>query len=130
MHALHEQRHFNEVSKRQYMKFCQTVTLEQVLKQNDLFKYYSNDEPEEKLSEARLQDAIKQMKTLEVSMGSEIKPIQEVKVQIVKRVVQVHGDLFEYNPLEDENILRVKNVFLCVDQTGQFTYMLNVLDQT
>ena len=41
----------------------------------------------------------------------------------------MHGDLYEYNPLEDSNILRVKEVFLCVDQTGQFSYMLNVVDQ-
>ena len=56
-----------------------------------------------------------QMRMLEISMGSEIKPVEELKVSIQKRVVQVHGDLFEYNPLEDQNMIRVKDVFLCVD---------------
>ena len=55
------------------------------------------------------------MRMLEISMGSEIKPVQELKVSILKRVVQVHGDLYEYNPLEDQNMIRVKEVFLCVD---------------
>ena len=68
------------------------------------------------------------MKMLEISMGSEMKPEEEVKVSIIKRVIQVSGDLYEYNPLEDTNILRVDKVFLCVDQTGQYTYMLNVVD--
>jgi hypothetical protein len=55
------------------------------------------------------------MRMLEISMGPEIKPIEELKVKILKRVVQVHGDLYEYNPLEDQNMIRVKDVFLCVD---------------
>jgi serine/threonine-protein kinase RIO1 len=62
-----------------------------------------------------MQEAINQMKILEVSMGSEIKMVDEIKVSIIKRVAQVHGDLYEYNPLEDQNILRVKDVFLCLD---------------
>ena len=67
------------------------------------------------VSEVRLQEAMNQMRMLEISMGSEIKPVQELKVSILKRVVQVHGDLYEYNPLEDQNMIRVKEVFLCVD---------------
>jgi hypothetical protein len=67
------------------------------------------------VSEIRLQEAINQMRILEISMGSEIKLVQELNVSILKRVVQVQGDLFEYNPLEDQNILRVKEVFLCLD---------------
>ena len=63
-------------------------------------------------------------------MGGEIKPVDQIQVQILKRVVQVHGDLYEYNPLEDQHIPRVKDVFLCLDQTGQFTYMLNIVDQS
>jgi hypothetical protein len=70
------------------------------------------------------------MSTLQISMGSEIKPMTDIKVQVLKRIVQVHGKLEEYNPLEDKNIPRVQDVFLCVDQTGPFTYMLNVVDQT
>jgi hypothetical protein len=48
-------------------------------------------------------------------MGSEIKPLEEVAIKIVKRVLQVSGSLYEYNPLEENNILRVKDVFLCFD---------------
>jgi hypothetical protein len=62
-----------------------------------------------------MQEAMNQMRMLEISMGSEIKPVEELKVSIQKRVVQVHGNLFEYNPLEDQNMIRVKDVFLCVD---------------
>lgn len=69
------------------------------------------------------------MKQLNVSMGGEIKKVEEISVQVLKRVVQVHGDLYEYNPLDDANILRVKDIFLCVDQIGQYSYMLNVVDQ-
>jgi hypothetical protein len=61
-------------------------------------------------------------------MGSEMKPVSEVQVKVLKRIVQVHGKLDEYNPLEDKNIPRVSDVFLCLDQTGPFTYMLNVVD--
>jgi len=54
-----------------------------------------------------MKEAINKMSTLQISMGSEIKPMDEVKVQVLKRVVQVHGKLEEYNPLEDKNIPRV-----------------------
>ena len=67
------------------------------------------------MTEIRMQEAMNQMRMLEISMGSEIKPVEELKVSIQKRVVQVHGNLFEYNPLEDQNMIRVKDVFLCVD---------------
>jgi hypothetical protein len=84
----------------------------------DLFRAFINTEEEagaETVSEIRLEEAINQMRVLEISMGSEIKLVQELKVSILKRVVQVQGDLFEYNPLEDQNITRVKEVFLCLD---------------
>ena len=114
--AIQEQRHYNEVSKRNLMQYCQTVSLDQLMKKQDLFQAFVTTEEEAvTVSEVRLQDAMNQMRMLEISMGSEIKPVQELKVSILKRVVQVHGDLYEYNPLEDQNMIRVKEVFLCVD---------------
>jgi hypothetical protein len=96
------------------MQYCQTVSLEQIMKKQDLFQAFATSE-EEAVTEIRMQEAMNQMRMLEISMGSEIKPADELKVSILKRVVQVHGDLFEYNPLEDQNMIRVKDVFLCVD---------------
>ena len=84
------------------------------MKKQDLFQTFATTE-EEAVTEIRMQEAINQMRMLEISMGSEIKPVEELKVSILKRVVQVHGDLYEYNPLEDQNMIRVKEVFLCVD---------------
>ena len=42
----------------------------------------------------------------------------------------MQGDLLEYNPLEDLDIPRVKNCFLCLDQIAgkNFSYMINVVD--
>jgi hypothetical protein len=114
MLAIQEQRHHNEVSKRNLMQYCQTVSLEQIMKKQDLFQAFATSE-EEAVTEIRMQEAMNQMRMLEISMGSEIKPVGELKVSVLKRVVQVHGDLFEYNPLEDQNMIRVKDVFLCVD---------------
>lgn len=68
------------------------------------------------------------MKQLEISMAGEIKPEAEVRVRVLKRLLQAQGDLLEYNPLSDDYLSRVSNVFLCVDQTGPFTYMLNIVD--
>ena len=114
--AIQEQRHYNEVSKRNLMQYCQTVSLDQLMKKQNLFQAFATTEEETvTVSEVRLQEAMNQMRMLEISMGSEIKPVQELKVSILKRVVQVHGDLYEYNPLEDQNMIRVKEVFLCVD---------------
>ena len=84
------------------------------MKKQDLFQTFATTE-EEAVTEIRMQEAINQMRMLEISMGSEIKPVEELKVSILKRIVQVHGDLYEYNPLEDQNMIRVKDVFLCVD---------------
>lgn len=36
--------------------------------------------------------------------------------------------MLEYNPLQDDNIVRAKDVFLAVDRIGKFRYMLNVVD--
>lgn len=109
------------------MKYCATVSLDQVLKTQDLFKVFAAAD-DEQVSEARMQEAINQMRALEISMGQEIKPVDQIKIEILRRVVQVQGELYEYSPLEDQYIPRVKNVFLSVDQTGQFAFMLNVLD--
>ena len=68
------------------------------------------------------------MNDMQLSMSSEIKPVEEIQVRILNRMVQVEGDLYEYSPLTDSNILRVKNVFLCIDQIGNFQYMINVVD--
>jgi hypothetical protein len=48
-------------------------------------------------------------------MGSEMKRVDEVAYKILKRVLQVSGSLYEYNPLEENNILRVPDVFMCLD---------------
>lgn len=70
------------------------------------------------------------MSDLSVSMCSEIKPVNELQVSIKKRLIQVQGDLLEYNPLEDCDIPRVKNCFLCLDQTDDYKFMLNIVDLT
>jgi hypothetical protein len=69
------------------------------------------------------------MKKLNISMGGEIKPVEDVAIAIRKRLLQVSGDLYEYNPLEDNDILRVSDVFLCLDQTGDYAFMINVVDK-
>ena len=44
------------------------------MKKKDLFQAFAKTE-EESVNEARLQEAINQMRMLEISMGSEIKPV-------------------------------------------------------
>jgi hypothetical protein len=73
--------------------------------------------PTKEQSAAKYEDVLKQMNELSVSMSSEIKPVNELQVSIMQRLIQVQGDLFEYNPLEDCDILRAKGCFLCLDQT-------------
>ena len=53
---------------------------------------------------------------------------EQVAIPIQARLIQVQGDLYEYNPLEDKNVERVKDVWLCVDQKDKWGYMLNVVD--
>jgi hypothetical protein len=79
-----------------------------------------------------MQAVIEQMNQLEVSMGAEIKPASEIQHAIERRLIQVQGDLLEYNPLQDDNILRAKDVFLCVDKLAGRPqgYMLNIVDGT
>ena len=128
--ALNEYTHYSETSKRHYMRYCHQVNIEKVLYEDDLFKAYAPDaQDSDTVSEERLKDAMNKMSTLQISMGSEIKPVGEIKIEVLKRIVQVHGKLEEYNPLEDKNIPRVADVFLCLDQIGPFKYMLNVVDQ-
>lgn len=61
-------------------------------------------------------------------MKNEIKKMEEVKLQVLQRMIQVQGDLYEYSPFLDDNILRAKEVFLCIDQTGQYEYQINITD--
>lgn len=67
------------------------------------------------------------MKSIDM-MKEEIKKQDEVKVAVIERLLQVKGDLYEYNPLEDANQLRVEDVFLCLDKTGQYCFILNIID--
>lgn len=71
------------------------------------------------------------MSSLDV-MKDEIKPLnEEIKLNIVQRLLQIEGDLMEYSPFIDENIMRAKDVFLCIDQTSdKFDYMINVIDKS
>jgi hypothetical protein len=72
------------------------------------------------------------MNELTISMSSEIKPLDQLEVSVKQRQIQVLGSLLEYNPLEDCDIPRVNNCFLCLDQIAgkSFAYMLNVVDQS
>jgi hypothetical protein len=36
----------------------------------------------------------------------------------------------EYNPLADKNELRIRDVFICIDQIEKYSYMINVIDNT
>ena len=63
-------------------------------------------------------------------MAGEIRQATELTVKIIQRILQVHGNLLEYNPLEDKNMDRAKDVFLCLDQIGNHKYMLNIVDAT
>lgn len=67
------------------------------------------------------------MKSIDI-MKEEIKQQDEFKVQVIQRLLQVKGDLYEYNPLEDANQLRVGDVFLCLDQVAQYSYLMNIVD--
>ena len=76
-----------------------------------------------------MKSVLEQMKELQVSMGGEIQNVELLKVQILERKIQVLGELLEYNPLEDKNIPRVSDVFMCVDQIGKFSFMFNIVDK-
>lgn len=51
-----------------------------------------------------------------------------MRVNIIERLLQIEGDLLEYNPFINENIPRAKGTFLCIDKTDNFQYMLNIID--
>lgn len=72
---------------------------------------------------------MEQLSKLSVSMGDEMRAQDEVKVSVVARLLMVMGDLLEYNPLEDNYIVRAKEVFVSIDKTGDYKYMLNVVDK-
>lgn len=62
---------------------------------------------------------IQRMSNLDI-MKDEMKDMNEVKVSIVERMLQVEGDLYEYSPFIGENMLRVKDCFLCIDKTNEY----------
>lgn len=62
-------------------------------------------------------------------MKDEIKEMKEIRVNILQRLIQVSGDLLEYSPFIDENIERAKDVFLCIDESDKFEYVINVVDK-
>lgn len=68
------------------------------------------------------------MKSLDV-MKEEIKNVSEIQVEIKSRLLQILGDLYEYNPLEDANQIRVRDIFLCLDKVGEFEYLMNIVDK-
>lgn len=61
-------------------------------------------------------------------MKDEIKPMDEVKMSVLQRLIQIPGDLYEFSPFLDSDILRVKDAFLAIDQTAQYDYVLNIID--
>lgn len=140
MLAVCEQRSYKDTPRGHYSQYCKSATIDQILKAKDLFSLFDGkiitkasktipSQPKDsKVDEMKFQEALKQMQQLQISMGSEIKPVEEIQIKILSRVLQVSGSLFEYNPLEENNILRVKDVFLCLDQTDTFSYMLNIVD--
>lgn len=133
--ALHEKVNHEQVSKRVLMQHCTNVNLDMILGEKDLFSAFPmhgqvrpllTKEQEQKKMEA----AIEQMSQLNVSMGGEIKQSAEIQHAIERRLIQTLGDLLEYNPLQDDHILRVKDVFLCVDKLAGRPngFMLNIVD--
>jgi hypothetical protein len=84
----------------------------------------SEEQEREKMAEATAK-----LRELNVSMAGEIKPVEELKIKILSRKIQVGGDLLEYNPLEDRNIPRVSDVFMCVDQIDTYRFMFNIVDK-
>lgn len=71
------------------------------------------------------------MSSLDI-MKDEIKPVNEdVKVSIIERLLQVKGDLLEYQPFIDENVERATDVFLCIDRISpeeDYKFMINIID--
>jgi len=61
-------------------------------------------------------------------MKDEIKQMDEVRVEVLERLIQIPGDLYEYSPFLNEDILRAKDVFLAIDRVGEFDYLLNIVD--
>jgi hypothetical protein len=143
MLATFEHKNPQQESKRHIMQYCQMTSLENILLQKDLFNAFprphqgadgnqrilrkpmlSEEQEREKMAEATAK-----LRELNVSMAGEIKPVEELKIKILSRKIQVGGDLLEYNPLEDRNIPRVSDVFMCVDQIDTYRFMFNIVDK-
>ena len=77
----------------------------------------------------KMAEVTSKLRELNVSMAGEIKPVEELKVKVLARKIQVAGDLLEYNPLEDRNIPRVADIFMCVDQIDTYRFMFNIVDK-
>lgn len=82
---------------------------------------------QKKYTKDQVEELIKKMSQMDV-MKDEIKEMEDVRVKIIQRLIQVEGDLYEYSPFLDDDILRAKQVFLSIDQTDDYDYILNVID--
>jgi hypothetical protein len=82
--ALIEGRHFRDVPKRHYMQFCQQTTEIQILIKQDLFTAFDKQPEPKKQPKSQgdqdklLQEAMKQMSELSISMSSEIRPVDQL----------------------------------------------------
>jgi hypothetical protein len=133
--AIHEKKSESQVKQQALDKYCLPTTLDSILRQRDLYTAYPRPgvrlpmftEEEEK---RKMEAVLEQMKKLELSMGGEMRRTEEIQHTIERRLIQVEGDLLEFNPLDDRNIPRISGVFLCIDQLAGRPnwFMLNVVD--
>lgn len=83
----------------------------------------------------KLQDQDNLVQTMEKLALSDVKPHQEIAVQIEERLMQVRGNLFCYDGEADLNHLLQSNCFLAIDRLGSqgqgksYRFMFNVTDQ-
>ncbi|CDW81218.1 UNKNOWN [Stylonychia lemnae] len=139
--ALNEGKHFSKVAKKEFLKYSQDSSLDFIMKQNDLLAVFGPDyakktqalkargarKPRKQYNKTEVQELIKKMSQLDI-MKDEIKEMNQIQINIIQRLIQVQGDLLEYSPFIEENFERVKNVFLCIDQTDKFEYIINIID--
>lgn len=102
--ALHEKANHAQVSRRVMMAHCQSTDLDSILSKQDIYTAYPRHGEAKPLltqeqEKKKMQAVIEQMSHLEVAMGAEIKPAAEIQHAIERRLLQVQGDLLEYNPL-------------------------------
>lgn len=77
------------------------------------------EKQQKKYEESKVQEIMKKMKSLDM-MKDEIKQQSEIKVKVLERLIQIRGDLYEFNPIEQKDQLRVKDIFMCIDKVGEY----------